>query len=145
MIELFDRVVTNLIERISGPLSFRLLLQPTMAIIVAVGAGVRDARAGRPPYLHTIWTDPTQRRELLLQGIRDVARVLLLATLIDVAYQVLVFRWIYPGEALIVALILAFVPYLVVRGPATRIARRVLRRNQPGHAQASRNTRSDVR
>ena len=32
----------------------------------------------------------------------------------------------YPGEALIVALLLAFVPYLLIRGPAARIARRLM-------------------
>jgi len=43
----------------------------------------------------------------------------------DVIYQYLVYRWFYPGEALIVAFILAFVPYLLIRGPVDRIARRV--------------------
>jgi len=41
----------------------------------------------------------------------------------DVIYQYLVFRWFYPGEAVIVAFVLAFVPYLLIRGPVNRIAR----------------------
>jgi len=32
----------------------------------------------------------------------------------------------YPAEAVIVALLFAFVPYVIIRGPATRIARRRL-------------------
>ena len=45
------------------------------------------------------------------------------AIVIDVVYQFIVFRWFYPGEALVVAFVLAIVPYLLVRGPVNRIAR----------------------
>jgi hypothetical protein len=38
------RAIGQLMERIGGPLSFRLLLQPIMAIALAIRAGVRDAR-----------------------------------------------------------------------------------------------------
>jgi hypothetical protein len=41
----------------------------------------------------------------------------------DAVYQFKVFRWVYPGEALLVALILAFVPYLLLRGAVNRLAR----------------------
>jgi hypothetical protein len=42
----------------------------------------------------------------------------------DAIYQFIALRWFYPGEAILVTLQLAFVPYLLVRGPANRIARR---------------------
>lgn len=42
----------------------------------------------------------------------------------DVIYQVIFLKMFYPAEALVVALLLAFVPYVVVRGLVTRIARR---------------------
>ena len=42
----------------------------------------------------------------------------------DAIYQGIVLRRFYPGEAVIVALLFAFVPYVIMRGPATRIARR---------------------
>ena len=35
----------------------------------------------------------------------------------------MVFRWIYPFETLLVAFLLACVPYLLIRGPVNRIAR----------------------
>ena len=56
-------------------------------------------------------------------GWKDVGKVFLLAIVLDVVYQFIVARFVYPGEALLVALLLAIVPYLVVRGLATRIAR----------------------
>jgi hypothetical protein len=34
-----------------------------------------------------------------------------------------VLRFVYPGEALIVAFVLSIVPYLLLRGLATRLAR----------------------
>jgi len=32
-------------------------------------------------------------------------------------------RWVYPLEVVIVAIILAIIPYLLLRGPVNRIAR----------------------
>jgi hypothetical protein len=42
----------------------------------------------------------------------------------DAIYQVIVLGQFYPAEAVIVALLFAFIPYVIIRGPATRIARR---------------------
>ncbi len=42
---------------------------------------------------------------------------------IAVILQLIVLRWFYPIEALLVSAILAFVPYLLIRGPINRIAR----------------------
>jgi hypothetical protein len=46
---------------------------------------------------------------------------------VDVVYQLVQLRWVYLGEALIVAQIVAVVPYVLIRGPVNRIAR-MLRR-----------------
>jgi hypothetical protein len=43
---------------------------------------------------------------------------------LDAVYQYIALRWFYPGEAVLVAIILAIIPYLLVRGPVDRIARR---------------------
>jgi len=45
------------------------------------------------------------------------------AVLMDLVYEWIVGRWFYPLETLIVAVVLAIVPYLVIRGPVNRIAR----------------------
>jgi hypothetical protein len=42
----------------------------------------------------------------------------------DVIYQFMVFRWVYPVELVIVVLALAFLPYLLLRGPINRLTRR---------------------
>jgi hypothetical protein len=122
MEEWLARIWENLGGRIDGPLSFRLTMQPVMAAFFAVRAGMNDARQGRPAYFWTILTSADDRRRLLRDGWKDVMKVFLLALGLDVAYQVLVFRWLFPLELLIVGVLLACVPYLLIRGPANRIA-----------------------
>jgi hypothetical protein len=119
----WERVSTQLIARVSGPMKFRLVLQPCMAAFFAIRAGLADAKAGKPPYLWTLISDPSQREGLLRDGWKSVGKVFILAVVLDVVYQIIELRFVYVGEALIVAFILAFVPYLVLRGIVTRIAR----------------------
>jgi hypothetical protein len=120
---MFSRLWTNLIGRIGGPLTFRLIIQPTVAAFFAIRAGLKDAQAGRVPYGWVIFTDRVNRRNLLREGWKDVAKVFVIAIAIDFVYQISELRWFYPEEALIVAVILALLPYLLLRGPTNRIAR----------------------
>jgi hypothetical protein len=127
--ETFPRAWRNLIERASGPLSFRFILQPSMAAIAAIHDGIKDARIGRSPYFWTVvrfWTvahTRGERVERLREGLIATSRIILLGIAMDVIYQFLEFDTFYPVEALLVAVLLAFVPYLLIRGPVTRIAR----------------------
>jgi hypothetical protein len=123
MDDVSSRFLENLIGRTGGPFSFRFLFQPLMAIVYATRDGLRDARTSRPPYLRTLITCPDERRALLLEGCTAVGRVIVLGIIMDFLYQVIVFRWIYPGEMVVVVLFLTFVPYLLLRGPVNRIAR----------------------
>jgi len=111
-------------------MTFRLILQPLMATLLAVRAGLRDAREGRPPYFWTLLTDSSQRVDLLREGWRSIARVFVLAVVMDFIYEWVMGRWFYPFETLIVAIVLAVMPYLLLRGPINRIARRL--RRAPG-------------
>lgn len=118
------RAVLNMVDRVGGPMTFRIILQPTMAALLALRAGLKDAREGRPAYFWTLITDSTQRAGLLREGWKAVARVFVLALVMDTIYQLIVFRWLYPLELVTVAILLAVVPYLLLRGPVNRIARR---------------------
>jgi hypothetical protein len=119
----WQRIVDNLIGRVTGPMHFRLYLQPTMALLLGIRDGVKDYHEGRPPYFWSIFTSPVHRAELLKSGLTSVARVLILGVVMDAIYQYIEFRAFYPGEAVIVALILAFLPYLFIRGPVNRLLR----------------------
>ena len=102
-------------------MSFRFVLQPVVACVFAVIAGLQDARLGRTPYLWAILAEPANRSALVKDGWSRIGKVFLVAIVLDLVYQVVVLE-VYPGEALIVAVLLAIVPYAVVRGVVTRVA-----------------------
>ena len=118
------RIWTDLIERPDGPMRFRFILQPAMATIAAILHGRQDARRGRSPYFWTMLRNPRERAARLNEGLNATARIILLGLVMDVIYQLIVLKTFYPVEALIIAVVLAFVPYVVLRGIITRIARR---------------------
>jgi hypothetical protein len=123
-----DHLITpftqHLIARVTGPMKFRLVLQPAMALFLAIRDGLKDAREGRPAYFWALFTDPGVRRAMLKDGWKSVGKVFTLAVVLDVVYQVIELHWVYPSQAVLVAAILAIVPYLLLRGPVNRIARR---------------------
>src|SRR5271170_1961104 len=121
--EVRHRVWEQLIARPAGPMAFRFILQPVMAAIAALRDGVKDAKAGRSPYFWTLLTNPIERGHRLHEGLIATARVILLGLGMDAMYQWIVLKTFYPGEAVIVAAVLAFVPYILLRGPIARIAR----------------------
>lgn len=121
--EVWDRIFRSIAERPGGPMTFRFILQPVMAAVLAGIDGVRDARSGAPPYFWSLLTGSAARGDRLYDGVIATARVILLGLVMDVAYQLIEFKTFYPGEAAIVAVLLAFVPYLVLRGPFQRLAR----------------------
>jgi hypothetical protein len=116
----FKRLWHNLVEAPTGPMRFRFILQPLMAAIVAIRDGRKDARTGRSPYFWTVLHKPQERVARLREGLNATARIFLLAIAMDAIYQVIVLKRFYPVEALIIALLLAFVPYLLIRGPVAR-------------------------
>ena len=126
MNDIWMRILENMAGRVSGPMEFRFVLQPVMAVIFAVFAGLRDARKGKPPYFWSLLVDPVHRNDIIKDGWKDIGKVFILALVLDVIYQIMELRFIYPGEAIIVAVVLAILPYLIVRGLVTRIARRIM-------------------
>jgi hypothetical protein len=122
MDEIWNRFVENMAGRVSGPMKLRLFLQPTMASIFAIRAGLADAKVGRAPYFWALLTNPTHRSDMLRDGWKSVGKVFVIALALDVVYQLKELHTVYPIEALIVALLLAIVPYLLLRGLVTRLA-----------------------
>ena len=121
--DVLTRIWEDLISRIGGPMSLRLFLQPAMALFLAFATVSRTRARAAPP----IFGRFSQIRRLgvifCTKGGRRWSKFFVMAIVIDGIYQFIVCRWFYPGEAIITALILAFVPYLLIRGPVNRIAR----------------------
>lgn len=121
--EVIQRIWQDLLERPGGPMTFRIILQPIMAAIAALLDGIKDAKTWRSPYLWTVLTNPAKRGGRLREGLVATARVILLGLCMDLIYQFIVLKTFYPAEAVIVAIVLAFVPYVLLRGPVDRIVR----------------------
>jgi len=124
MEERLRHLLPDLMGRLNGPFTFRLVLQPLSAALIALRSGLRDARSGRPAYGWAVISNPVERRELLKEGWRELSRVFIIAVIVDLIYELVVFGQIYPGQSLIVATVLALLPYPLLRGVVNRIIRR---------------------
>jgi hypothetical protein len=119
--DFLSRFFGSFLPRLDGPLHFRFIMQPTMAIIAAVIDGIKDAKVGRPPYFWDIVKNPARRMENFKLAWKRIGKIFILAVVLDLIYQIKVYHWWYPGETLAVAILLAILPYIIVRGPINRI------------------------
>jgi hypothetical protein len=123
-IETLRRLWYQELARPTGPMKFRFILQPLMGAVFAIRDGRKDARTGRFPYFWALFYRPLRRVERLEEALNATARIVLLGLVMDVIYQVIVLQRFYPAEAVIIAVLLGFIPYVLIRGPVARIARR---------------------
>jgi hypothetical protein len=119
-------VMNALLDRLTGPLHFRMIFQPLMGSIFGIRDGWRDAKEGRPAYFWAVFTDGVNRKAFLRDGLRSVEKILILAAVLDLVYQYIELGKVRLGPTFVIAILLAFVPYLLVRGPVNRIVRRWL-------------------
>jgi hypothetical protein len=62
MDHMWERIGSQLIARVSGPMKFRLVLQPCMAAFFAIRAGLADVKAGKPPWFWELVSNPPNAR-----------------------------------------------------------------------------------
>jgi hypothetical protein len=132
----FARVWDDLVARPSGPAGFRFYLQPAMATIAALKDGLKDARTGRSPYFWTVLHIPAERKARLIEGAKSTSRIILLGVVMDAIYQFIELKSFYLVEMILIVLLLAFVPYLLLRGPICRVARYWISRHETTHRAA---------
>ncbi|MCX6374484.1 MAG: hypothetical protein NTU88_00340 [Armatimonadetes bacterium] len=117
--------VEELPRRFTGPGRFRFILQPTLAIVLGVRGGLADARAGNPPYLFGLFFAEGHRRELLRTGVAAIRNLLAAGIIMDLVFQVVLYRSVHPGAALLVGPIFICGPYVLSRALSNRLARRL--------------------
>jgi hypothetical protein len=115
-------------QRFTGPGKFRFLLQPVVAIFLGWRSGLSDARAGRQAYLFGLLSGGANRKTLLRSGLAAIRDLVAVAIVLDVISQLLIYRQVHPGAALILGPVLISVPYAVARA----LSNRVLRLSQRG-------------
>ncbi|MBD3244348.1 MAG: hypothetical protein GF331_27400 [Chitinivibrionales bacterium] len=111
---------TQMADRLTGPLSFRFILQPAIAVLLGVRDGRLDAKAGLPPFILDVLIHRQARKQRLGHALRSTLSAIVVGVIVDALAQYLIFRAIYPLQALLVGTVIIALPYAVARGLANR-------------------------
>jgi hypothetical protein len=117
------RFVDDMIARLHGPGRLRFIFQPTVAILLGARDGTKDAHQDAIPFLWGVVFHPTERRELIRSALISVRNLVAVAILADVVSQLIIFRMVHPGAALILGPVLIGFPYASSRALTNRFAR----------------------
>ena len=126
--DILSRGMEQLLGRQHGPLHVRLFVMPVVVTVFAIRSGLRDAQEGNKPLLWAILSTPDRRADLLRSAVLDIGRIFIMAVVLDAVYQLAVLKAFYVVQALIIAFVCAILPYVIIRGPVTRIARLLTRK-----------------
>src|SRR5690349_6834531 len=111
----------GLTDRLHGPMHLRFIMQPLMAAFIAFRDGEKDAAEGKSPYFWGLFHDPEHRAERLRSGWKSIGKVFIAAFVLDVIFQFIFFHGPrFRGGAIWAGIILALVPYTLLRGPFNR-------------------------
>ena len=115
----------GIVEVASGRGQLRLILQPLIATIVGLKLGITDAKLGRDPFLLRLArAGRKDRRALAREAARKVLVPFALAIVIDGVLQYLMLGYIRPVAALVMGVLLIWIPFSLARSIANRIYRR---------------------
>jgi len=97
-------------------------VQPTVAVLLGLRDGKRDSRTAHPPFLLGLVLQGAHRRALWGSAVASVRDLVAIAIILDVISQLLIFREVHPGAALLLGPILIAVPYSISRALTNRNA-----------------------
>jgi hypothetical protein len=103
-----------------GPGSMRFYIQPSIALLLGLRDGARDARLKQHPFLFALATHKGERGDLLKQAIAAIVVPLCIATAASLVIQYLVVAKMHLLYALLYAFIFVALPYGITRGLANR-------------------------
>jgi hypothetical protein len=113
----------GLARRIAGPLRFRLVVQPLIAILFGIWDGFGDAKAGRPPYLEGVLLAAEHRSALLKTSLKRMAMPFTIGIILDAIIQWFLFHRVIVVGALIFGTLFIAIPYAAARGLTNRVVR----------------------
>lgn len=117
------RFLEDMAARLHGPGRLRFILQPVFASLFGARDGLKDARMGRLPFLWGLVFDRGDRPELMRSALTSMRDLVAVAILLDIAAQLLIFRMVHPGAALLLGPVLIAFPYSCARALANRLIR----------------------
>ena len=110
-------------QRFTGPGRLRFILQPATAILLGIRGGLRDGKTGNPPYLFGLLFGAEHRRELLRSGVAAIRNLVAMGIIMDIVFQLVLYRSVHPGAAVVIGPILICFPYAVSRALTSRVTR----------------------
>jgi hypothetical protein len=126
---LFSRqFLDELPQRLTGPGRLRFVLQPLVAILLGWRSGRADVLAGRPAYLYGLVTGSVDRKASLRDGLAVVRNLVAVGIVLDAVAQLLIYRQVHPGAAVVIGPVLICLPYAISRALSYRILRLMQRR-----------------
>lgn len=109
----------GIVRVLGGKGHLRLIIQPAVAIVLGIRLGIADAHDHEPPFgvrlFHT-------REKLLRRALSDVIVPFCIAIVIDGILQYYTLGYVRPLAAVLVALLVVWLPFSIARGLANRIA-----------------------
>jgi hypothetical protein len=120
-----QKIADELVSRVtSGPMQFRLIVQPAMALVLGIRDGLADAKAGSPPFVWGLLFHRQALKPSLKSAVRRLQVPIVFATLADALVQYLMFGYIRPLTAVLVGTLLMGLPYSAARGLSNRMRSR---------------------
>ena len=99
----------------------RFIFQPSVAIFIGLRDGIKDSRVGCPPFLLALVYHP-RRTHLLRSALASVRDLVAVAIILDVISQLIIFKNVHGGAALLLGRTLIALPYSIARALGNRIA-----------------------
>lgn len=118
----FKTFLNEIVARITGPLGFRFIIQPLVAILLGILDGYKDKKSGSPPYVMAFITYPEKRLPLLRSAVVSAIKPIIIGIITDAIAQYLIFKTIHPMQAVFVGTVIIAIPYVITRGLVNRIS-----------------------
>lgn len=123
------RLVDWLGDAVHGPGAARFLIQPAVAIWLAIRDGRRDAKEGFDPFWYRLAFRAGERRGLLHSAWKTLLIPLIVAFVLDSILQAVLMGSYRIRSSVGVAVLLIALPYSLVRAGSCRLWRRRHRRH----------------
>ncbi len=111
----------GIMEVVHGRGQLRLIVQPTIAVILGVRLGIFDAKHGKDPFAMRLFVTGRHRWQLAKESLHQVLVPFLIAVIMDGILQYVTLGYVRPLAAVIVAAVLIFIPFMAARAWTNRI------------------------
>ena len=111
----------GIMEVAHGRGRLRLIVQPTVAIVLGARLGILDSQHGKDPFVLRLLVTGQHRAQLAKEALGTVLVPYLVAIVLDGVLQYLTLKTVRPVAALVVGAVLIWIPFMLSRAFANRI------------------------